>query len=347
MMQREEELIIRIMDARDGKLSRSELVDLMQDLTAYPDLLDSLEDLPELFPELEINFDKTILRKTEVHQVSIYNGLEGSVADKLFIGEVEGLLNDLDAQNLQALKKEGQYLKELKAYQYTKLQPDKRVHFPHKEKLQRKEKTKVVTPLFYLISAAAAGMAVLLYFSVFNMPMHVTHFKADNSQKSELLKSIRTQQGSISKQENIMDSKPTAQKQNTLNHPDINLRIIEDTILVVQSIPSEVSQNNVVEEKKDTYTEEMVFAEISENHMKKPQTSSTTHNGFWAFVRYKLNEKYFGNPKISKHEQLSVLAEKISSQSGAYLAYDKIKSEDEEGFFLRLGSISIERKKAN
>jgi|GEM_PF-2523240 len=349
MMRREEELILRIMDARDGKLSRSEVIELRQELAAYPDLLESLDELPQLFPESEIQFDKSKLRKTEVNQVSVYNDLEGSVADKLLVGELEGLLNDLDAQKLDVLKQEGQYLKEFEVYQNTKLYPDKNLLFHNKQKLLRKETSNTLTPLFYMVCLAAAGLAFLLYFSVFTTPVDETVFRADNSQRVKTSRPLKGQKGSTTKQDMLFGSKTEIRENNTTHDQVIHSAIIKDTALVMENNPITIALNNVFEEKEEDQIEKFVLAEFKQPDSQQvfANTSSTTHNGVWAFIKYKLKEKYFGDPKISKEDQLAVLAEKMGRQSGADLAYSRIKNDEEEGFYLKLGSIRIERKTVN
>jgi len=93
----EEQLIVMIVDAKEGNLSPSQQVLLYEFIAENPQLSNYLEDLPVLVQDNVDYPNKKALIKSEINDVRAYASLNDSLDEKLIIGDMEGLLTDNEA----------------------------------------------------------------------------------------------------------------------------------------------------------------------------------------------------------------------------------------------------------
>ena len=340
----EEQLIIRIMDARDGKLAQGELDEIRAFIQSNPEFEEYLEDLPVCVANSSV-FDKNVLYRNQLTNVFAYSELNELLEDKLIVGNIEGVLNEEEKDSLRFKTNDAVFNRSMAYYQATKLVSDSSIVFQNKQALLRK--TRFITPrIRVMVGLAAASAAIVLYFSIFTEENRQALAKHSQKTKSSLENSAIIKKHSSSDENRrpdvIGEYRPRLNKdveQSTLSSIDSNQN------LPIKNIPPPVSPFS---------SESPIIAEIEpkqdlalKTNEYQPVSEKKEYQNIWAFVKGKFKQTFFGNEQITTDEQVSEITRKLSEQTGLDMAYDRSRSANQDVFFLKLGAISVERKRSN
>ena len=341
----EEELIIRIMDARDGKLDERQLAELQSFIEENAEFKDYLEVLPFIESENQ-QFDKETLYKAPFQNIEAYKELQEPIDDKLIIGEIEGVLTTEERDFMRFKQNEHAFLRELGFYQATKLIPDSTIQYIQKEKLKRKTLLIALNrPL--LVGLAAASVAILLYFSISAPENQLnTHVSQTRSQSAlKVVKSSKKAVLTVGSTKVVEPSNTLPLEKKKIKNADSPIQIVEESqeafktpVIPMVEAPEQVEQEFAV-----------IFPESEDQraieNQKLPGTKQ--YDNLRAYVKGKFRKTFFGEELITRDAQASEISRKVSEQTGLDLAYNRTKSTDQEELYFKLGAFSLERKRSN
>jgi hypothetical protein len=332
------------MDARDGKLAEGELDEIRAFIQSNPEFEEYLEDLPVCVADSSV-FDKNVLYRYQVTNVYAYSELNELFEDKLIVGNIEGILNEEEKDSLRFKTSDAVFNRSMAYYQATKLVSDSSIVFKNKQALLRK--TPFIIPRIRVLAGlAAASAAIVLYFSISTTENRQTLAKNPNKTKSALEHIALTKKDSSmdynSRPEVLGEDRPRINEYiepSTLSSIDTNQNITIKNIL--PSVPPSASESPILavnEQKLDLPLKAIQH---------QPALEKKEYKNIWAFVKGKFKQAFFCNEQITTDEQVSEITRKLSEQTGLDMAYDRSRSSTHEVFFLKLGAISVERKRSN
>ncbi|MCX7985674.1 MAG: hypothetical protein N2662_01895 [Bacteroidales bacterium] len=201
-----ENYISIFIDYFEGKLSNEESIELMQFLSSHPELQNEFDQIQFLFlqPIEAEKLDFTYLLKdiNQLNEVNQHN------FEELCIAELEGDLNNpvLRGMLYQGINSSKANLKTFELYKQVKAIPDKKIIFPNKKFLKRREKAITQTWIYRSI-AIAASITILIGMSIwFNTNTKKTAISISNPTPIENQRVLANQ--TISK-ERVIQSLPS------------------------------------------------------------------------------------------------------------------------------------------
>ena len=338
----EEQLIVMIVDAKEGNLSPSQQVLLYKFIAENPHFSNYLEDLPVLVQDNVDYPNKKALIKNEINDVSAYASLNDSLDEKLIIGDMEGLLTDNEATFFRLKMNSDDFIAMQNAYLATRLQKDKSIVYNNKEQLLHTEpRFKSLRYLWLSMGAAAVGF--LFYFSGLNIEDNKTKLSQNNdgiyTKKTQLKSSVRPFQQT----EKFTVITPKEKKDEyTVYIPKEIIEKPENSVLISRLETVQLKKINIIREEViiETAQKQMVIT----SPIYKIESHSKEYASLGDLVVKKLKKVVFGKEEIDNQEQLTIIAQKINHQTGLDVAYFRNENKDEAGFYFKLGAISVERK---
>jgi hypothetical protein len=342
----EEDLIIMIMDAREGKLDEYQLAELRTYIEENALFEDYQDDLPSLIPDNQ-SFDKEKLYKSSLDNVQAYDEIQVPFEDKLIIGQLEDMLNVDELDLMRFKQKEHEFSIAYKFYQITKLVPDTTVLFTQKEKLKRNIPLMSLNVRFFS-GLAAASVALLICFSVYTTKrVKVT----DTNSAGLTVKALDALKRTKKKVLNVQPTKPVVSMNSA--RPAVWSEQISGsglpTMLEAQNeseIPGppafEVPRTDVRETTGLTDDIPHEFSSVNPN-----ESRHKNYDNLWAFVKGKVKKIFFGDELITQDAQVSDIFRKASEQTGLDVAYNRTKYMDQDILYFKFGAISVERKRSN
>jgi len=339
---KKEEIEARMMDALDGNLSKEDLQQLRLYLEEFPEFGSLDEEYPSLNNDDFVPFQKETLRKEVPFHPTAYSNEEGPEMEKMAIAKFEGLLTEKEESDFdQALKVEPKLQKEWYLVNQTKMQQNTSVYFPNSKSLHKE--VRIVSWRKYLTYAAAASVLVCLFLA---WPNPTSKVQASN--KTVVKKSPSEQ---LEKQKaNAPTPAITADKEK------LPPRIIEHVEPVVME-----GRECVIQEDYPEASNEIAMSVPAQSHpiptveqhalngigttKGSEKTVSQDVMGLKEFVLQKGNERIFGTPNPSASERYTTVANYLSKATNLPINYSQSSNEKEEVTYVRLGFISIERKR--
>ncbi len=247
-------------DYIDGNLSEQEKTLVEHFLSIHPELDIQIEDLilDPILPVVSEKFpDKHILKK-ESNQVIQTRSINRDNYDEAFIAFHENLLNNNEKIEIEKfIEANPNLINEFKLYGEIKFTPDPEIRFPNKSILKRRTQGRRILWLAPL-SAAAAGLALILVFST-NNPSE----KNSSQNRQDLIavtdgREVTANDLTDLSTNNSIDNLNSASKKQ--NEPNTNLTVT----------PSD----NTHFDKKRTNNQSKLIAEKKAHDVEKPQLSS-------------------------------------------------------------------------
>jgi len=338
----EEQLIVMIVDAKEGNLSPSQQVLLYEFIAENPQLSNYLEDLPVLVQDNVDYPNKKALIKSEINDVRAYASLNDSLDEKLIIGDMEGLLTDNEATFFRLKMNSDDFIAMQNAYLATRLQKDKSIVYENKDQLLHTEpRFKSLRYLWLSMGAAAVGF--LFYFSGLNVEKNKTRLAQNNdgiyTKKTQLKSSVKPFQ----QMEKFTVITPKEKKDEyTVYIPKEIIEKPENSVLISRLETVQLKTINSIREEVKIETAQKHTIITSPIYM--IESNSKEYASLGDLVVKKLKKVVFGKEEIDNQEQLTIIAQKINQQTGLDIAYLRNENIDEDGFYFKLGAISVERK---
>jgi hypothetical protein len=338
----EEQLIVMIVDAKEGNLSPSQQVLLYEFIAENPQFSNYFEDLPVLVQDNVDYPNKKALIKNEINDVRAYASLNDSLDEKLIIGDMEGLLTENEATFLRLKMNSDDFIAMQNAYLATRLQKDKSIVYENKDQLLHTEpRFKSLRYLWLLMGAAAVGL--FFYFSGLNIEDNKTKLSQNNdgiyTKKTQLKSSVRPYQEAkkftaITAREK-KDENPVCIPKEIIEKPEKSVLISRLETVQLKTINSIREEVKIETAQKHTIITSPIY--MIESHSKE-------YASLGDLVVKKLKKVVFGKEEIDNQEQLTIIAQKINQQTGLDIAFLRNENIDEDGFYFKLGAISVERK---
>jgi len=333
----------RMIDAMDGNLSAEDLQKLREYVQEFPEFGSLVDDYPRLNDSLMEQFPEESLLKEFPCSPKAYESEEGEAMEKMAIAKLEGLLSEKEEQDFdQALKVESALQKEWQFVNLTILQPDNDILFPNEESLLKESH---IIPWRSYVSYSAA--ACILFFLYLGWPSQdpITH--ATSKPK---LKTTPTHLKNISNQ---MSTAPvwTANKSslkpiNVEYFEPIKNEVPDCIIPEIYAESTEQLAQILTQEQQSGLPIETIPINAMNNQTSRTFTASQESIGLKEFVIQKGNERLFGTANPSVSERYATIANYMAKSTNIPINYEQSVNEYSETTYLRLGFISIERKRA-
>ena len=335
----------RILDAMDGNLSNEDLQKLRTHLKDFPELGDLEEVLPSLEKPLQGSYSTKTLYKQFPFAPKAYESELGEDLEKMAIAKIEGLLNEKEEQDFdQTLKVESSLQQEISKIQQTVLKVDSTILYPTPELLLKE--TKIVTWRRYVSYAAAASIIYLLFL---NWPSQGSQVKtaSNTTQKATKVDQKKTKSPVVESKIST-DNLAFQDKNKVVEHVDLGPNDTRDCI--VQEVFPEAEQIPIEQSMylSPPIINPIEFASVNPNTETNNKVNSVKSNepiGIREFVVQKGNERLFGTANPSVSERYSSIANYMAKTTNIPINYEQRSTEKEEITYVRLGFISIERKR--
>lgn len=335
----------RILDAMDGNLSNEDLQKLRTHLKDFPELGDLDEELPFLMKSLHDPFPTETLFKQFPFAPKAYESEPGEDLEKMAIAKIEGLLNEKEERDFdQTLKVESSLQQEMRKIHQTVLKADSTILFPTPELLLKE--TKIVLWRRYVSYAAAASIIYLLFL---NWPSQGSQAKtASNTTQNPTKVDQKKTKSPVLETKISMDNLADQIKNRVVEQVDPRPNdtrdcIVQEVFPEVERIPSERSMYLT-----QPIVDPIEFATVNQNSEpinKVNSAKSIEPIGIREFVIQKGNERLFGTANPSVSERYSSIANYMAKTTNIPINYEQRSTEKEEITYVRLGFISIERKR--
>jgi hypothetical protein len=333
----------RILDAIEGRLSDDQLILLQQLLQEHPEFGSLEEDFSTLTVDSPKDiFPKELLLKEFPFTPKAFDSEEGEAIEKMAIAKMEGLLNEKEEQDFdQFLKVELVLQKEWEDVNQTILKPDVKVCFPNSGALLKE--SRIIPWRNYIAYTAAAS---ILFFLYLGWPSQDPIVQAKSISKIKITPPARKNKPNqrIEKPiwtENTSSFNPISVKQVEPIKNEVPNCVIPD---IHTESSSEIALNLPVEQQSSSSNEVSTINPVKNQPGLIPSTSKEVM-GLKEFVVQKGNERLFGTPNPSASERYASIANYLAKSTNLPIDYEQSVNDKQEITYIRLGFISIERKR--
>jgi hypothetical protein len=338
-----EHIEARMIDAMDGNLSAEDLHKLREYLQEFPEFGSLVDDYPRINDSLMEQFPEESLLKKFPFAPKTYESQEGQAIEKMAIAKLEGLLSEREEQDFdQALKVESALQKEWQFVNQSILKPDKDILFPNEESLLKE--LRIIPWRSYVSSAVAA---CILFFLYLGWPSQGPTENATSKSKFKttpiLLQNKRNQIVTAP----VWTANKSSLKPINEEHFDPIKNEFPDCIIPENYTESSEQLAQVLtQEQPSGLPIETSPINAINNQTSRTFTASQEPIGLKEFVIQKGNERLFGTSNPSVSERYATIANYMAKSTNIPIDYEQSENEDSETTYLRLGFISIERKRA-
>lgn len=297
---------VYVIDYFDQKLAPVEVAELLLFLEQNPDIKTEFETLSESFV---IKADTLVYPFKEQLKQPINSTTHQAIYfQNLLLDFVENNIAESDTSIVEEkIKTDAAFKNELHLFRQTILQPDNHLVYPEKQKL--KKSTKLISMLYYSISAVAAMLIFVFAISFFSQkvqPNISTQSITPNSLPAELKQKIAKQApfaaGNLSKPTLIFESPKTApNKQKTI--PKEHLAEIELQPISVSKIDE--LQLNTGTIAANTEIENVVPKSVNSEDLELEERNYLSVNELVRAKFKKFTRGHASNKSIEKTDKLS------------------------------------------
>jgi hypothetical protein len=345
----EENIEAYLLDYQEGNLSKEEKHAVEAYVLLHPEF--AIDILLEPLPlDTSIQFEnKSSLKKQNHIKPAIFSDLNENESELFLVAKIENQLTDAEEIHFNnSLHSDSNFAKEYSLYYKTILVPNTSIEFNEKSNLKHLVIQSRVIPFRRIATyAAAASLLFFVGYSIYQSQETIGTTSTLNSQTKKPIKKnkkttiLPTDQVAPEKavfavfKASPIKIKPTSTDTIELTAPEIIEAPIYTSNIVDQK--DSIENNN---EPENTIAVNPVDTTLENSTIAKVDGTITVKKYFLQ----KVNEFIFGMKDPSEEEKYASISQRISSASGISFSFGKRKAK--KGFHLKIGKLSIERKKS-
>jgi hypothetical protein len=344
----EENIEAYLLDYQEGNLSNEEMLAVETYVLLHPEFAaDILED-PIVVDDSVIFENKEALKKETFIKPEIFAELNEKTEELFIVAKIENELTANEEVHFNnAIQSDANFDKEYSLYNKTLLVPNTSIEFNEKSNLKHLAIQPRVIPFRRIATyAAAASLLFIVGYSIYQSQETIGTTTTLNSQTKKTIK--KNKKTTILPTEQVVPEKAVFAvfKASPIKIKSTSTDTIELTAPEIIEAP--IYTSNIVEPKDSIENNNEPENTIAQNPINSTLENSTIAkvDGTITVKKYfsqKVNEFIFGKKNPSEEEKYASISQRISSASGISFSFGKRNAK--KGFHLKIGKLSIDRKK--
>ncbi len=345
----EENIEAYLLDYQEGNLSNEEMLAVEAYVLLHPEFAaDILMDPLPLDTSIQFE-NKSSLKKQAHIKPAIFSDLNENESELFLVAKIENQLTEAEEIHFNnSLHSDSNFAKEYSLYDSTLLVPNTSIEFKEKSNLKHLAIQPRVIPFRRIATyAAAASLLFFVGYSIYQSQETIGTTTTLNSQTKQPIKKnkkttiLPTEQVAPEKAVfALLKASPIKIKSTSSDTIELTAPEIIQTPIILSNVvvPKDSIENN--NEPENTIALNPFDSTLENSTIAKADGTITVKKYFLQ----KVNEFIFGIKDPSEEEKYASISQRISSASGISFSFGKRKAK--KGFKLKIGKISIERKKS-